>query len=359
MHITELRLSTFRCIHTATLALQPGFNAFYGKNASGKTSLLEAVFFLGRGRSFRTKHPNLLIQTEQTSFTLFSKITHQTPQQTHHKLGLQQNNKNLTAHLNGKTSHTRAELARTLPLQFIGPQAHRLLEDGPAIRRAFLDWGMFHVEHTFHAIWSRYKRALRQRNAALRGYKNKNLIKSLDAELLNAGEALHKLRVKYIDQLKLCTNELLPKILTDIEISLDYRPGWSADKTLATALDDNLSRDMAAGFTQSGPHRAELVIKLNGVRVQDIASRGQQKLISIILLLSQAKLFNQILGEGCVLLVDDLPAELDDKHFEAVLSVLHQLDTQVLLTGIAFPASLSRYSPTMFHVEHGQITVAE
>jgi len=358
MYVTELRLKNFRCIHTATVKLQPGFNAFYGENASGKTSLLEAVFFLGRGRSFRTKHNNALIQTEHANFTLFSQITHQTPQQTQHKLGLQLNAQHLLAHLNGKTSHTRAELARTLPLQFIGPQAHRLLEGGPAIRRAFLDWGMFHVEHTFHATWSRYKRALKQRNAALRGYNDKQLLQSLDIELLSIGETLHSLRLRYIEQLKACTNELLPKILAGVDVTFHYRAGWAAEKNFATALKDNLSRDQQAGFTQSGPHRAELVIKLNGVRVQDIASRGQQKLISIALLLAQAKLFNQLLGEGCVLLIDDLPAELDGKHLDAVMAVLHQLNTQALLTGITFPESIRRYSPKMFHVEHGQITAA-
>jgi DNA replication and repair protein RecF len=165
MPLGWFRAEQFRCLAEVEFELDPRANLFIGPNASGKTSLLEAAFFLGRGRSFRSRRRDALIRHGQEAFLLAGRSevgAVATP------LGVRASRKDTEWRVGGAPADGIADLAEQFPAQVIDPDVHKLLEEGPGRRRRFLDWGVFHVEPAFLENWRRYHQALRQRNAALK-----------------------------------------------------------------------------------------------------------------------------------------------------------------------------------------------
>ena len=161
MSLDSLGIEDFRCVERAELQLDGRCNVISGENASGKTSLLEAIFVLGRGRSFRTAKADTLIRNGTGAFQLTARVR---GDGTARPLGLRFSRDGIEARYSGRPVAGLAELATVLPVQAIDPEVHRLIEGGPQERRRFVDWGVFHVEPSFVDHWRRYQRALRQRN---------------------------------------------------------------------------------------------------------------------------------------------------------------------------------------------------
>src|SRR5262245_24316897 len=187
MPLGTFRAERFRCLAVVELELDRGANLFIGPNASGKTSLLEAAFFLSRGRSFRSRRRDSLIAHGQDDFLIVGQTAGPggpTP------LGVRATRTATEWHVGGAVAAGIAALAEKFPAQVIGPEVHKLLEEGPGRRRRFLDWGVFHVEPTFLPTWRRYHQALRQRNAALKLDAGDDDLAAWERELATSGEAL-------------------------------------------------------------------------------------------------------------------------------------------------------------------------
>jgi DNA replication and repair protein RecF len=248
-----------------------------------------------------------------------------------------------------------SEIAEILPVQTIGPDSHRLIEGGPSERRRFLDWGVFHVEHSYLEAWQRYRRVLGQRNAALqRGGEAASELRVWTDALADAGEDIDRVRRAYVERLAPSVSEQAEALLGHA-VSVDYRSGWRADLGLREALDASAARDPSLGHTEPGPHRADLVLHFDGRKVHDEASRGQQKLVAAALVLAQASVLAATAASNGALLVDDPAAELDAGAFERLLLQLRTVRCQLLFTGLT-AMSLDRDPPTaVFHVERGQV----
>jgi DNA replication and repair protein RecF len=206
-----------------------------------------------------------------------------------------------------------------------------LIEEGPNRRRRFLDWGVFHVEHSFVEHWQRYQQALRQRNAALKARHGRPAVSAWDVELVRYGELLTDARGRYVELLAPVASSVAERLL-DLELVLAYRSGWPAGVDLRTALEGSFPRDQELGATQVGPHRADLSIRLQGTAVRDRVSRGQQKLLAAVLLLSQIKLFPQDSRAQPTLLLDDPAAELDSGRLTALLDEVRSQPLQLVVT---------------------------
>ncbi|MFO7592539.1 MAG: DNA replication/repair protein RecF [Pseudomonadota bacterium] len=353
MQLNRIEVRHLRNLSSVSLQPTSGINIIEGLNASGKTSLLEAIHILGLARSFRTGKPEKLIQYGEASYTLFAELTNQTP----HRLGIQRyRDQRLELRLDGSKLHSRSELATILPLQLITPESTLLLTGAPAERRNFIDWIMFHVEPTFHQVWKSYQLHLKQRNALLRQGSLETL--SLWSQgLIEYGEKIDQLRRGVIDELIHFIARYCSQILPDIDIHVHYRQGWRKDLTLAESIDNALDTDRKMHFTTTGPHRAELIFKHGELNVSEVLSRGQLKLLLCVLKLAQIGFLREKTAISPVVLIDDLPAELDSSHRKLLLSHLHQLETQVFVTTTS--RSLLEVSELMdvklFHVEHGKI----
>jgi DNA replication and repair protein RecF len=326
--LRRLQVTDFRCLQSAELDLDPHFTLISGPNASGKTSLLEAIYVLGRGRSFRTRRLEHLIRAGRPSFVVFGEVD---LAERRVGLGVEGSATGMRARLGGAPVSSLAELASVLPVQIIDPEVHRLIEEGPSRRRRFLDWGVFHVEPSFVRCWQQYQQTLRQRNAALKSHQPRGVTSVWDGDLVRYGEQLTAARTQYVDLLATKAGALAKSLLA-MELTLGYRPGWNRDLSLSEALDHSWAQDQENGATQVGPQRAELTIRLDGMPVKDRISRGQQKLLAAALLMAQVKLFPSDAPVQPSLLLDDPAAELDHDRLGDLISEISRQAVQLIVT---------------------------
>jgi DNA replication and repair protein RecF len=334
--LRRVQVTDFRCLQSAALDLDPRFTLISGPNASGKTSLLEAIYVLGRGRSFRTRRLEHLIRHGTSQFVVFGEVAtadRQVP------LGVEGTSDGVRARIAGAKAASLAELALMLPVQIIDPEVHRLIEEGPSRRRRFLDWGVFHVDHSFIGHWQRFHHALKQRNAALKSRQPRAVVSAWDHDLVNYGERVTKARADYVALLA-PQAETIGRNLLGQNLSLGYRPGWLRELCFSEALQQSWGHDQDSGATQVGPQRAEMSIRLDGAGVKDRVSRGQQKLLAAALLVAQLKLFPE---DGAVqpsLLLDDPAAELDDERLAGLIAEVSGHAVQLIVTTLhgEFPA---------------------
>jgi DNA replication and repair protein RecF len=351
MALEWLQIGDFRCISQAQIEPAAGINLIRGKNASGKTSLLEAIFFLGRGRSFRSAKTAALISDGSEAFTVVGRVVRGGRACT---VGVKGQKGGTDARLDGAKAESLAELARALAVQVIDPEVHKLIEEGPGRRRRFLDWGVFHVEHGFLEAWRRYRRALKQRNAALKEGVRQEALRGWEAQMIQAGIEVGEKRGAYLEKLN---GELggLGRRLLDDEIEVRYHPGWFGERGLEEALEGARARDEEYRTTHVGPHRADVIIKVGRARARDRVSRGQQKLLAAALILSQMALHHQSEADPAVLLLDDPGAELDADSLARLLAVIETLPTQRFITALP-EQDLGGLHPAMtFHVEQGKV----
>jgi len=327
MSLRRVQVTDFRCLQSADLELDRRFTLISGPNASGKTSLLEAMYILGRGRSFRTRHIEHLIRTGAERFVVFGAVD---AGERSVPVGIEGSAGGVRAKVAGEKAATLAELALQLPVQIIDPEVHRLIEEGPSRRRRYLDWGVFHVEHEFVGYWQRYHHVLRQRNAALKSRQTAP-ISVWDADLVRYGELVTEARQRYVEML---ASECAPiaRSLLGMELTLSYRPGWAKAQTFAESLAQSLQSDQDLRATQVGPHRAELAIRLDGLAVKDRISRGQQKLLAAALLVAQINLFPDAAPIRPTLLLDDPAAELDDERLAKLILEVSAHVVQLVVT---------------------------
>jgi DNA replication and repair protein RecF len=330
-----VQVTDFRSLHSASLDLDPAFTLITGPNASGKTSLLESIYLLGRGRSFRTRRLEHLIRHGSDRFVVFGEVDSQGRRI---PLGVEGSAAGVRARISGERPNSLAELAVALPVQIIDPEVHRLIEEGPSQRRRFLDWGVFHVEQSFVADWQRYQQVLRQRNAALKSRQPRSVVSAWDGELIQFGQRLSDARARYVELLVEAA-EPIARDLLGMNLGLTYRAGWNRERTLSEALESSWAHDLELGTTQVGPHRAELAIRLDGTPVKDRISRGQQKLLAASLLIGQIKLFH-VERVQPTLLLDDPAAELDDQRLARLIATVSSQAVQLVVTTLhgEFPA---------------------
>jgi DNA replication and repair protein RecF len=328
MTLRRMQVTDFRCLHHGDIQFDPQFTLFSGPNAAGKTSLLEAIYVLGRGRSFRTRRLEHLIRTGSGLFRVVGETEVGGRTVT---LGVEASSEGIRARIAGEKAQSLADLATFLPVQIIDPEVHRLIEEGPSLRRRFLDWGVFHVEPNFVRDWQKYGQVLRQRNAALRSNASRSEVSAWDAELVRYASLVTEARKRYVDLLIPVAQEVASHLL-GLELELTYRAGWLRELEFSQAVERSWRQDQELGSTQVGPQRAELAVKLDGVLARDRISRGQQKLLAAVLLIAQLKLFRPDADVCPTLLLDDPAAELDADRLAAFIEQVSVQPLQLVVT---------------------------
>lgn len=357
MALIHLEVRGLRNLTSASLIPSIGFNLLYGANGSGKTSLLEAIHLLGLARSFRTQQARKLIQAGAEAATVFGRLD---KDDFAYGLGVQKQLGDVTLiKVNGERQESASVLAELLPLQLLTPESHTLLQGEPKERRSYMDWGLFHVEHSFLALWKRYRRYLEQRNAALRSGTYAREMLQWERGLAECGEAVALLRGTYLEQISPYFTHIYSVLLEAEAPRIAYRRGWPQDVALPEVLQRNRASEQIAGYTMAGPHRADFRLVLpNGQDAADVFSRGQQKLAVCALRIAQMQHLQERTGRRCTLLVDDLAAELDGRRRGLLMAAIAASGAQSFIT--ATDPDLvdvsSWQGATMFHVEHGVVT---
>ena len=350
MILTELTVSGLRCIEHAELEIPPGLALVCGDNGSGKTSLLEAMFLLGRGRSFRTRNSERLIRRGQDHLRVIGRVGGlSAPIQT---LGFEVTRDGTSARIGGRPAQSLAELSHAFPVQVIEPGVHKLVEEGGYRRRRWIDWAVFHVEPHFVDRWVRYTRALKQRNAALKLQAGQASV--WDPELARLGEVIGESRRRFLAQLQPYWREAVAA-LSGLDVELHYIRGWSHDHTLLDALASSRARDEARCLTHAGPHRADVAVRLHGRPARETLSRGQQKLVAAAMTVAQLRLLQEATQTTPTLLLDDPAAELDGERLERFIEQVMRLRCQLVVTSLHAESRLFGTPERTFRVEHGRV----
>jgi len=338
MLITRLEARDFRLFGNLLLDAHPRFNLIIGDNGAGKTSLLEALHVLGRGNSWRVL-PALLARDGTQAWQVTGQVVDPSgvPPEL---LKLTWRDREIAIEF-GQADMALSELVRRLPLQILDPGMHRMLEEGPGIRRRFLDWGVFHVEHRFMAAqlapWNR--------------------------ELAESAEQLSALRRAHALEVEARSQALLAELLPGERWQLRYSQGWDAGRAYLEVLEASVERDRRHGLTMSGPQRAELGFYTAHLDADDPAkavkgriSRGQQKLLVAAFILAQCWIVAERGGRVPILLLDDFTAELSSAFQSRLLRVLLAYPGQKFITALELPEAVKNTPDAhMFHVEHGTL----
>ena len=332
MALSRLIITAFRNLQAVDFEPNHGFNFIVGNNGSGKTSLLEAIYYLGHGRSFKSAVSQRIICYDQPHFTLHARMNEQ---QHDWALGLQKNRQGDTVvKINGEDGNKIADLAQLLPMQIISPEGLTLLNGGPAFRRAFLDWGLFHHQTEFYNAWARLRRLLKQRNAVLQQSSHYAPLKIWDSELSLLAHQVSDWRREYAETLCPGIEQSCHLFLPELDIQVSFHQGWDKDTEYAELLAQNFERDKNIGYTVSGPQKADFRFKANGLPVDDVLSRGHLKLMMCALRLAQGEHLTETKQRHCLFLLDDFASELDQTKRGLLAERLQKSGSQVFVTAI-------------------------
>ena len=406
--IERLQISHLRNLTQVNLA-SAACNVIIGANGSGKTSLLEAIFLLSRGKSFRHNQPKRYIQHHQNTATVHAKLSDSST------LAIQkQADATTILRLNQTTVYNQSILTEQLPTLLIDPSTMDMLEQGSASRRQLLDWLVFHMKQGFHPQWVAYQRLLKQRNSLLKQRRHLTQVqlvelKSWDKGLSSHAALIHHYRESIFEAWQPYFSESISQLLPSYaqQLNLSYHAGYDTSIALDIQLSERLEQDLQLGYTRIGNHRADIHVhwhskgltepidalgdtanqvnqaleanvnvKLPVLKEQaaNILSRGEKKLLITALRLSQLPLLlnaendSDLTIQGSklratpVVLLDDITAELDDRAIEILLSTLAQLPCQVFMTSLTadiLPLVHEYWSEAnVFHVKHGDILLA-
>ena len=365
MSLTRLEINRVRNLKQVKLPVLARINVFFGRNGSGKTSVLEAIHLLGMARSFRGSSVKSLITHGELNCVVFGQAGSASgPGST---LGVQRGIAGeALIKVGGSPVKSVAQLVEHFPLQVINADSFELLTGAPGARRQYLDWGVFHVEHRFLEQWQRFQRCIKQRNKLLRhGKIQEQELSVWTRDLATSGAAVGEYRKAYFKLLVPRFLAVVEKLVPSLEggLELRYQQGWDRQSSYAAALEASISADREQGYTHVGPQRADIRVMMNGRLAADTLSRGQQKLVVCGLKLAQGQLMSEQGKGSCTYLVDDLPSELDLEHSRQVCEVLAAMKAQVFITCVdqadiaaVWPQDISGIS--MFHVEHGTVKSA-
>lgn len=365
MSVVKLTTQNFRNLDASSIDFHPQLNFIVGDNGSGKSSLLEALFFLGHGKSFRTSKADSLACHDSNSFVVSVRDTN------NRQLGLSRDiSSGLTnIKIDGQRHNRLSALAKHIAIQIVTPESFKLFFGGPRERRRFIDLGMFHVKHDFSALWKNFNRVLKQRNASIR--LNQSLHRASDDSMLGywteqfclLSIEVSEQRASYVSEIISELNRWLAILLPDLmdRVTVQYLQGWPQRHPLIDVLTSNNEKEAKFGYSLYGAHKFDVKFLLDKKSIETQLSRGQQKLFLLALTFAQANFIARVKLVKPILLIDDIGAELDINSRTALFNAIEQLDCQVIISAIDPDALKPFFGPcndrnySMFHVKHGKV----
>lgn len=358
MFIEQLKFNGFRCYESVDLVFDNKINIFHGANGSGKTSVLEAIYWLSTGKSFRSKKNKVLVNINHLSFVLYSKFKQTFDSQPQH-LGISFDKTSLKKQikLNHSSINQQSAIAHVLPVVAIDPESYLFIDKGPQFRRSFLDWLVFHVKHEYLNVWTHTTRCHKQLNALYKS-QDRQQLPEWERQYVQYANHLNQLRNQVFTALESKVEQKIMKFLPElIDFNIQYHQGWLSELTLAELLIRENDKNLRYGNLYSGVHKMDIRCKVGQHSAHEVLSRGQKKIIAIIFYLSFIELLTEATGFDPLVCLDDLDAELDGNKTDLLCDFINRSNNQFFITTVDKMKMHPLFSDvSMFHVKHGNIS---
>lgn len=364
MIIKKLRFENFRNLSNNEIVASEKVNVIYGDNAQGKTNLLEAIWLFCGGHSFRGAKENELIHFKDEFFKLNMDF-YSFDRDQNAEIIFSQNKKKIK--LNGVDKSSSSYLTEVFSCVVFSPENMTLVKRGPSLRRKFLDGAISQQRIRYAANLAKYNQIINQRNALLKDiYKHKELKDTLpiwDDSLCITGAIILKERMEYIKELKIHAQKFHDDISCSKEkLDIEYvsNVGVTENDTveeiiekLRNAYQKSRNEDYHTGYTNIGPHRDDIDIKINDISAKTFGSQGQQRSAVLSLKLAQAQMLYVKNGERPVILLDDVLSELDSKRQDFLLNKVDGY--QVFVTCCEESNKEQLKSGKVFYINNGEV----
>lgn len=355
MILDRIAVTGLRNLDQFEIKPAPTINWISGLNGAGKSSILEAIILLSRGRVPSNRKRGTVLGAGRELLEVCALLRSRDPRHARvSSLKFAYTPSGSGFFENGKPAASVHLLRNRIHVRMLAGNAQQLLEGPPQLRRLFLDWNLFHVEPGYGRLLADLKKVTMQRNAWLKsGAKGPP---AWDQAYCRLSEAINYQRRKLVTGLNNSLIELASMFALNGKFGLDFHEGWPAEKgTLDALVANSVREDATRGYTFYGPSRADLFIRLPDRSFTP--SRGETKLLVFILQLAAQHYWNKHGGPEAIWLLDDLGAELDATAIQKILTALTHLTAQVIVTVIAGKGSrpLACTEGPVFHVEQGKL----
>ena len=358
MKIDSVKLTNFRNYTSSIIKFSDGVNFILGKNAQGKTNLLESVYLCAISKSPKTSKEKQMIKFDESFAKVFLDFN---------TIG---GNKNIEITLNNQNKKMikvnnipilkLTQLIGELNIVYFSPDEMKLIKEVPEDRRTFLDISISQFDKPYMYNLMKYNRILKMRNQILKSFDSveskKEQLHLFTPQLIETAEKIIEKRLLFIENLKIIAKNIHKQITDtenlDINYSYQKKENSSIKDDLTNQFNSSLEKDLELGYTTIGPHRDDIVFKINDKDCKYFASQGQQRTVSLVVKLSLMEIIKQEIGEYPVLLLDDVLSELDGTRQDRLLKMTTKYQT--IISCVSIPNLTEKFN--VIHVENGQIS---
>ena len=354
--ITLGALSVNKFRNISKLKINPGkrFNVISGRNGSGKTNVMEAIYFLSALRSFRTTYRREIIQKGETQAKLkgvFKGAANGMVEEIELSYQARKIRKD------GKELVSMVEHFSELPMVLFHPANMSLIQGGPRERRRFLDRALFQAEKAYPSIAQDYQKALESRNRLLKSdFRDTKIAGPYELQLATLGAKIIESRRRFVEKIDGLFSEAFEKISLGIRGRVTYRPDVDGgEEEIKKALEDGFDRDKKRGFTERGPHSDELEVKIEDLVARRFASQGQQRLAVLSMKIAETIALQNVTSRVPIMLLDDISSELDRERNRELFEFLRRVDGQVFITTTHLDHVMVEEERTDFKIKNGEL----
>lgn len=357
MHIDRLEITDFRNYDSASLVLDRGLNVIYGKNASGKTNLVESIYYTALGKSPRTTKEKEMIRWGAEALNIKIDLVKRFRS---YDIALRHDGKEKRFLLDRIPITRTSDIIGLINIVYFSPDELSVVKDAPSERRRYIDMSLSQQKKSYFTDLINYNKVLDSRNKLLKSKISTNEFKEVamiyNIQLAKYGARIINNRYLFVEKLKPISERIHDKITSQGEkLSVDYESKierasvTEMQNSMQRILDENLDKDRQLQYTSIGAHRDDLKLSVNGVDVRKYGSQGQQRTVALTLKMSEVELLHEENGERPILILDDVLSELDECRQTQLLEFTK--GTQTILTCTEFNGTPDK----LIHIDNGKI----
>ena len=355
MYIKSLELLNYRNYEKLNIEFNKNINLILGKNAQGKTNLIEAIYLSAFGKSFRTNKDNEMITFAKDRAKVQVKAEKEDEEI---KLELFFNKElKKSAKINGVKLKKASEILDNIYIIIFSPEDLKIVKEEPEKRRKFIDRELCLLKPIYYNNLIQYKKILAQRNAYLKEQQiDKKVLDVWDTQLAKYGRQLIIQREEFIEKINKASKKIHSKITNGKEnLEIIYNPNVKLDEDFYIILKENIENDIRQRTTTKGPHKDDIIFHINEINARSFGSQGQQRTCALSLKLAEISLIKEETDEDAILLLDDVMSELDEERQEFLLKSLSKTQMFITTTELS-DALLDKFKEaSIFDVKNGKI----